>query len=170
MKKQKRTNVIKMNVSDDSGFLSVYSTGENPALSSEVAQFLDESVMSVRAKDEIKLEIYSSCIDSDEKRLYVSAIKDYFKKRKENALKSLKRNYILSGIFLFFGVIILAIALILEYKTQNILWSEVVDVAAWVFLWEAVNIYAIENHGLRLQWRRYSSLSEISVEFFNTEK
>ena len=59
------------------------------------------------------------------------------------------------------GVITLALA----FRINSNIWSEVVDIAAWVFLWEAVDIGTFKNRELRLKRKRYLAYMSMKVEF-----
>lgn len=71
--------IINMTVKDDTDFLSVFSTGDTPVISSEVAEFLENSTQSIRPKEQLILKIHSDCIDDNEKKEYGRAIKEYYR-------------------------------------------------------------------------------------------
>ncbi len=60
------------------------------------------------------------------------------------------------------GILVLALKIWLECRTSSVIGAEVIDIAAWVFLWEAVDVSAFQNRALRFKRRRY--LSELSDE------
>ena len=62
--------IINMTVKDDTDFLSVFSIGDTPVISSEVAEFLESSTHSVLPKEQLALRIHSNCIDDNEKEEY----------------------------------------------------------------------------------------------------
>ena len=69
--------VIDMTVKDDSDFLSVFSQSDTPVISSEVAEFIENSTDSILPKEQLTLRIHSDCIDDNEKVLYRESIKEY---------------------------------------------------------------------------------------------
>ena len=68
--------ILSMTVRDDSSFLSVYSEGETPVISSEVAEFLEKSTDALRPDEELSLCIASDCIGEEEKKLYPAAVRE----------------------------------------------------------------------------------------------
>ncbi len=65
------------------------------------------------------------------------------------------------------GVIVLAFAVWLEYRFDSLIWSEVIDIAAWVFLWEAVDIKCFKTRELSMLRKRYAALMSMKVEYEN---
>lgn len=159
--------IVDMNVKDDTDFLSVYSTNETPVISNEVAEFLENSTRSIRADEQLTLRVKSDCIDETEKKVYKAAIKEYYTERYHENERELKAQNRIALLLLIVGVLVLASALLWEYKIGNILWAEVVDVVAWVFLWEAVDIKFFKTRELAQQRKRYAALIDMKIEYYN---
>ena len=70
--------IVNMTVKDDSNFLSVFSSGQAPVISTEVADFIENNTHTIRSNEELTLRIYGNCIDEQEKVTYGSAIKEYY--------------------------------------------------------------------------------------------
>ena len=159
--------VIDLSIKDDSDFLSVLSDGDDPIISSEIAEFIENSTEDVSMSDSLTLRIHSNCIDDNEKQIYPKAIKKYYlKKYSANKRESVK-NKILITILFSLGIIALAIAIALSVNLEKALWSEVVDIVAWVFVWEAVDIWVFRNRSIRLKRRCYIQYLSMNVEFYN---
>ena len=153
--------IIDMIVKDDSNFLSAYSMSETAIISSEVAEFIENNTNSIPPGQEFTLRIHSECIDEKEKVDYQAGIKKYYA---EKYLAS-KNEYR----FNLFAVLLLTLAgiatLILAFNVEHHIWSEVIDIAAWVFLWEAVDIGAFKNRETNIKRRRYLSYISMNIEF-----
>lgn len=158
--------VINMSVKDDENFLSPYSDVGTPVISADVAEFLEESTRSLLPKEQLTLRIYSDCIDGDEKVIYKKAVKQYYSERFIANERELNRNKIIALILGALGVIILATALFLEPRIDNAIWAEVMDIAAWVFLWESVDISFLESKKLNYNKKRYLSFTNMNIEYF----
>ncbi|MBE6693828.1 MAG: hypothetical protein E7589_03590 [Ruminococcaceae bacterium] len=161
--------VISMTVKDDSDFLSVYSQRETPFISSDVAEFIENSSHSLRPGQSLTLRIHSDCIDDGERQDYREGIQEYYSEKYIAAKRELRFN--------LFAVIMLALAgiatLVLAFGVDNHIWSEVIDIAAWVFLWEAVDIGVFKLREINLNRRRYLSYISMKVEYLplsHTEK
>ncbi|MGN1405903.1 MAG: hypothetical protein ACI4WM_06505, partial [Erysipelotrichaceae bacterium] len=146
MKKDKEGNIIiNMAVLDDSDFISPFSMSEIPVINSDVAEFIENSTIGIPPKEKLKLIIHSDCIDEDEKILYRKAIREYYRQRYESSRKELLRNRIAIIIMFIAGVIILAISI---FKVNTLISSEVIDIIAWVLIWEAADVSLFTNRSL----------------------
>lgn len=156
---------VDMTVKDDSEFLSAFSETDTPVISSGVAEFLEARTRSIPPKEELTLRIHSDCIDQEEQVLYQTAIREYYTEQYIANRREIQRNRILSTVLLAAGVAILAIAILLDYRADSPVWAEVVDIAAWVLIWEAVDISLLENKSLRFRERRYLSFISMAIEY-----
>ena len=158
--------IIDMAVLYDSEFISPFSMSETPIINKEVAEFIENSTIGIPPKEKLKLIIYSDCIDEDEQMLYRKAIKEYYRQRYEISRKELIRNRIAIIIMFIVGVIILAISI---FKVNTLISSEVIDIIAWVLIWEAADVSLFTNRSLRLKERRYRSYITMEIEYVNTK-
>lgn len=155
--------IINMIVKDDSGFLSPFSENESPSISSEVAEFLENETKTMLPRQLLTLRIKSNCIDDNEKVMYVKAINEYYTKTYIVNEKEIKKNNIISIILFSIGLIILTFAI----AFPNVIWSEVLDITAWVFLWETVDIMVFKNRYQKMQRYRYLSFLSMSIEYYD---
>lgn len=157
--------VINMTVKNDDGFLSPYSTGSTPVISSEVAEFIENSTLILPPRARLVLRIHSDCIDGNEQQIYREAVKEYFAQRHSALCKERRFNLV--------AVIALAIAgittLALSFLIDNVIWAEVVDIVAWVLLWEATDIGIFKSRSQNRDLGRYLALSSMKVDYRPTE-
>ncbi|MGN0814615.1 MAG: hypothetical protein ACI4MH_05235 [Candidatus Coproplasma sp.] len=157
--------VINLNVSDDSDFLSPYSTDGKPLISGEVASFLEHSVKRLKVNEDARLIVHSSCIDDNEKVVYKKAIENYYVTEAAEVKAQLKRNMLLSIIMLFIGAVIFSVAITLEHIGFTLLWLDILDVAAWVFVWESVDLFVLQRPALRTELLMYYKLISAEIIF-----
>ena len=162
--------VINMTVLNDSEFLSPYSPTETPIISGEVAEFLENGAAKRMPKQKVSLNIHSDCIDDGEKTVYDKAIRNYFNLKLEGANQDLKRNLIVSVIFTVIGVVGLAAMLLFEHFFNNAIWVEVVDIFAWVFVWEAVDQFFIERRKLIRNRSKYQAFTEMQINYYDLKQ
>lgn len=162
--------VINMTVKNDDSFLSAFSTTDAPIISSEVAEFLENSVENILPTEKLALCIHNSCIDSKEENLYRKGIKEYYSEKYISNEQKLKHNKMLVSLFGLVGVLILALAVYIGYHYDSPVWTEVIDIVAWVFVWEAVDIGAFQNRTLRVNRMRYHNLANMDVKFLDINK
>ena len=93
------------------------------------------------------------------------SIKEYYSEKSIANARELKRNNIISLLLTLAGIFVLIVQLLFEYKLSSLIWAEVIDIVAWVFLWEAVDISAFGNRSLRLKNKRYLSYVSMKIEY-----
>ncbi len=162
--------VIEMTVRDDGGFLSPYSAGARPMISGEVADYLMESAVSLAPHEPVCLQIHSDCIDEEEKTIYAHALHDYFSAHYfENAV-TLRRNAVLSCIMAIVGLLTLTLGITLGIFEWVPVLGEALDIFAWVFLWEAVDLFFLERAVLRMKSRRYLRFADAKIVYSELKK
>lgn len=161
--------IVNMNVGDDSNFLSVFSVTEKPVISGEVAEFLDYSTQLLLPDTAITLRIHSNCIDADEQKIYTAAIRQFYREQYFVAEKEQKRNSLAAAFLLLLGVVCLGWMVATEAVFGSAVWSEVIDIAAWVFLWESVDIHFFQNRKLKIRKKRCLSFINMHIEYREKE-
>lgn len=156
---------INLHVRDDSDFLSPYAEEGKPIISTEIADFLEKTIRAYHPKCPVILNIHSTCIDDNEKIQYQKAIRNYFSLELEDNIREMKRISIKALIFTIIGVIILAFMFVLDHIGVNSLWIEVIDIFAWVFLWEAVDLFFIERSHLLVRAKRLQNFIQMQINY-----
>jgi hypothetical protein len=163
--KQKKPYIINMTVNDDSSFLSEFSVNDTPVINRELAELIENSTPSIRKKETLTLKIKSGCIDEEEKKLYSRAIKQYYTERYMGGKIELMRDYIIAGILAVVGMLVLILAFFVE--DHSTIWSEVIDIVAWVFIWEAVYIAFLETRRQKQSNRKYIAYVSMNIEYID---
>lgn len=153
--------IIDMTVKDDSSFLSVYSASDTPVISTEVAEFIENSTHAFSPRQPLCLRIHSDCIDEQEQNDYPAGIREYYTEKYLASKNEARFNRIAVLLLMLAGVIALALA----FRVEHRIWSEVIDIAAWVFLWEAVDIAAFKSREINLKRKRYLTYIAMKVEY-----
>lgn len=161
--------VVNMTVGDDSNFLSMFSVTAKPVISSEVAEFMEFSTQLLPPDTDITLRIHSNCIDEREQKIYSAAIKEFYCEQYIVTAKELKRNHISSALLALAGILCLVFMFFMEQYSINMVWSEAIDIVAWVFLWEAVDIHFFRNRKLTAQKIRYTIFANMNIEYMEAE-
>ena len=156
---------INMTVLNDDDFLSPYSPTETPVIASDVAEFLEQGAVNYLPKQQVQLNVHSNCIDDNEKVIYDKAIRNYFNVTLDEVQKDMQRNLIISVIFTIIGIVGLALMFLLDHFDVNGIWVEVVDIFAWVFVWEAVDQFFIERRKMLLDCRKYKAMANMQINY-----
>ena len=94
-------------------------------------------------------------------RIIHSCLKEYYSEKYIASKKELRFNLVATLMLAFSGIV----ALILAFLVDHSIWSEVIDIAAWVFLWEAVDIWFFKNREGRITRKRCLSYIDMRVEY-----
>ena len=142
--------VISMSVLNDDDFLSDFSAGATPTISSEVSEFLEESATAFLPKEQLHIKIYSDCIDSEEEKLYKNALTEYYVRHYKRNWLEMRRNLLISVVMLLIGIAALSGGVTFT----------------WVFIWEAVDLFFLERSVLRREKYRCLSFIAAKVSYF----
>ena len=159
--------VLEMTVRDTSGFLSPYSHSAAETVSEEAAEFLRNSALGLNPSEELSLHVHSDCIDEHEQRVYPHAIRTYFERHYADTRREMRSNAIQSAIMLTVGLLALAVMILGEHLGWGQIWIECIDIFAWVFLWETVDLFFLTRTMLRRRARRYLAFMRIHIKFFS---
>ena len=162
--------IIQMNVKDDANFLSEFSESATPVISTEVAEFIENETNAVPPNEDFTLQVYNDCIDDREEKIYSAAIKEYYMQKYIANEREIKRNRFAVLLLGIAGILVLAVELIFDYRVGNALWSSVIDIVAWVLLWEAVDIGVLEARVTAIKRKRFLAYLSMKTEYIQTKK
>lgn len=157
--------VIRMQVRDDSNFLSMYSPKNEVVISSEVSDFLDNAIKSKRLNNDLHIIISSNVIDDNEKLEYQRGIKNYYRLRILDLDRRLKSNLVSAILMILVAIFIFVTYIILELHHSNYILLQLIDIAAWVFVWEAVDLFFLERKRLKYEQLRDCSLYDAKISY-----
>ncbi len=158
--------VLKMKISDDSDFLSKYYF-DDPIISQEVGDYLLSYKGRLSWKKGIKIEIISDVIDDAKHLVYERAIRNYFINEMRHIKNSTLLRNILSSILFLLGILTLVLMFVLDFLTgSNLgLWKEVIDIVAWVFIWESVDLFIIQRLENNAKYRMFKNVINADIVF-----
>ena len=162
--------IIQMNVKDDANSLSEFSESATPVISPEVAEFIENETSAVPPNEDFTLQVYNDCIDDREEKVYSAAIKEYYMQKYIANEREIKRNRFAVLLLGIAGILVLAAELIFDYRVGNALWSSVIDIVAWVLLWEAVDIGVLEARVTAIKRKRCLAYLSMKTEYIPTKK
>ena len=157
--------IIKLNVLDDTSFLSPYSSNDTPCITEEVASFLENQCLANKANRPIIIEITSNCIDENEKEIYQNAIKKYYQNKAIDYKYFIHRDTILS-----LGLIIVAFFIMITnlfYKGNSVPLNEMIDIAAWSFTCAGVEKFCFERTSFVRDYKRSNCFVNAKILFNN---
>jgi len=160
--------LIKLHVNDVDYFLSPLSVDGVPCISDETAFLLNYYLknMSVDSDEKIFFEITGHNLSLAEQDLYRKAIKNYYREEfldVQDDMKLNRRNTVLMLISgAFFILLRILLPLTIGWRTDFL---EPINIVAWVFLWEAVELQIFKRPKLKEIQIRNLKILEADIEF-----
>lgn len=143
--------VINIKASSDEQIFSSYNYDNKTSISSELSTYLWDNAKLAPFYKSIKLQIY--CKEHIEKDEVEKAIKSHYRREYTEVKDELSKKRGLSFICLLLGIFSLATLVILNSLSVNYILTSIIDIIAWVFVWEAVDIFCLESMGLKQKCR-----------------
>lgn len=118
--------------------------------------FAKETVLNIHTKENL------SCNQVE------SAIKKYCQDEYLDAKKSVKQNTVISLVMTLFGILALTLLFTLHHLFNNIYITTIVEIAAWVFIWEAVDCFFLQRPKLKAHCLIIQKMYTTKVKIKNT--
>lgn len=163
--------LVDLRVIDDNDFLSPYSTANHNVISDGVSDFIEHSLSDVPSEKPIHFRIYSDVITPEEQKEYTRAIHSHYADKYRQTCMEKKK---LHGVALVMALVaVAALSFMIGIDIAGLrteVFTEIVDIFAWVFMWEAVDIFFLECTMLRFRQRRYLRLADSVIEYLSLDK
>ena len=155
-----------INISNNGEIISPYSENNKEVINNEFAGFLDNSVKDIPIKQKLSIKITTQNCDIN-KISY--AIKNYYHNESVDTSRKLRHNLISSILTLLIGLIALTTTIIFNTLNIPIILGNTVDIFAWVFVWESVDLFFFRRTELKYAKRRQINFINAIIEE-NNEK
>lgn len=158
--------VIDLRVLDDSEFLSPYSTATHNIISEDVSDFIEHSMQGVPPEEAVHIRMHSDVITPEEQVEYTKAIHSHYADKYRDSCFEKKHLHRTAAIMTLIAVIALSFMIGFEVSgIRTAVISEIIDIFAWVFMWEAVDIFFLQCTMLRFRQQRYLRLADSVIEY-----
>lgn len=157
--------LIEINLRDTSELFSPYAIREESQLSAELSEFLRSATFAQRPREALHLVFKSKPLSLEQQQELRRAVQATFSTAFIGNQIKRKRNLLTSLLLFLTSLVFLGLMALLSVKGVNAIAVEIVDIAGWVFMWEAVDEFFIERSLLRLKRRRYLNLITAPVDF-----
>ena len=164
---------INIKAESKAAIFSDYNYDSNEVLNSNLEEFLVEKVKNIPPKVNLRVKIFTDdCVDENEVKV---AYKNKFKGDFEELEQELKRNMLFALTMLILGVLFMGFLILEMYFLNNYILSTILEIAVWVFIWEAVDSFFLERSSIRrkrYQMARlyYADLEVVTLDFDKIEK
>ena len=164
---------INIKAENKAAIFSDYNYDSNEVLNSNLEAFLVEKAKSIPPKSNLRVKIFTDdCVDENEVKV---AYKNKFKGNFEELEQELRRNMLFALTMLILGVLFIGFLILEMHFLNNYILSTILEIAAWVFIWEAVDSFFLERSVIkrkRYQMARlyYAELEVVTLDFDKIDK
>lgn len=139
-----------------------YSTDSE--LNPTIFEFVDKVFRLVKKKADLEIDItFPSAMKDEEKDKIEKLFKSHYAINIVKSNEEIKRHNIVSIILLFFGIIVYGAYGLLEYFKMDFIFQGVIEIASWVFIWEAVDMFFLSNFGSRLERMKHIKIFNAKI-------
>ncbi|MDE7191608.1 MAG: hypothetical protein K2O35_04010 [Clostridia bacterium] len=112
-------------------------------LNSEFSEYIFDQAKDAPIKDRIKIKIHTETdLDANEVQ---QSLKSHCKSEYKESKKQVKRIVLISAIMTILGILALTALILINHFTDNIYITSIIEIAAWVFIWEAVDFFFLQR-------------------------
>lgn len=153
--------IINITILDKSQFLSPV-CGNNVVISHEVSDYLDNAIKVIPSSYNIKVLINTD--DELHFDIYERAIKNYYSNNLKQDLRDLAKNKLISALILLIGIIVISVLIFLKLKNLGELFSTILEIIGWVFIWQATDMFFFERNKIKRNIRKSTMFINSRVE------
>ena len=157
--------LFNISIKDKKEVLSPFYYDEKEVINVEFAGMLDNIASTVPIKKGIHLSLNCDDIIEEDKERYSKAIKNYYENKMLDARLRLKNNGNLILITLILALVSLTGLFLVNFFQLSWIIIEVVDIVAWVFVWEVVDSFVFQRTLIRYDYYRAKSLYESKITY-----
>ena len=157
----KITNVIDVKIESKEQLFSAYSYSGDK-LNTEFSEYISDKAKSVSIKEPIKIKIHTKT--DIEVADVEQSVKSHFCAEYKELKKEVNRLAIISFIMMLLGIIALTALILVECFTDNLYITSIAEIAAWVFIWEAVDIFFLQRAVIKAKCLLIQRIYTASIE------
>ncbi|MBQ8448896.1 MAG: hypothetical protein IJX27_08230 [Clostridia bacterium] len=158
--------LVDLRVINDESFLSPYSTENHNIISEELSDFIEHSLAPVPGDKPIHFRIFSDVITEEEQKEYCRAIHSHYGDKYRYTIMEKKKLHKLALIMSLVAIGAMAFMIGIDISGARVeIFTEIIDIFAWVFMWEAVDIFFLQCTMLNFKQKRYLRLYDSIIEY-----
>ena len=125
----------------------------NPQFSKNVLETMDSIIENIPTGYKVNINLVLKDYKGYDPKILMETFNNTLELRRYSSRKKKLNKQVFSGILIFIGISIMLLMIIcrnyinFDNDIQDEIFSEVLDIAAWVFVWEAVTILFLEDPG-----------------------
>lgn len=161
---------ISAKVSSIDDIISKYSIQNYEWANSEFINYVENVANYIPIEETIVLEICGHKFNEREQTLIKKVISQYFGLKLGDSIIDININKKKSFILLIFGLVSLALFVILNFTSTSTTFLELALLALWFFLWEYLDVRLLERSKLSVKKIEAAQLANLKIIFNENEK
>ncbi len=161
---------ISARVSSIDDVISKYSIQNYEWANSEFINYIENVANYIPIEETIVLEICGHKFNDQEQTLIKKVISQYFGLKLGDSIIDININKKKSFILLIFGIVSLALFVILNFTSTSTTFLELALLALWFFLWEYLDVRLLERSKLSVKKIEAAQLANLKIVFNENEK
>jgi len=145
-------------------------------LDPDLRLYIEESSADIPLKNKISIQFRAPMPikDNDKEKKVIMGLKTYFQFVIRTFEKDIMQGYRKGAIYIVCSFLLLLSAYYLSSIIPDffllVTLVEGLFIGGWVFLWEAIAVFAFKNREIRIKWKRYKRLNEAPMDFIYEEQ
>ncbi|MBP3619074.1 MAG: hypothetical protein J6J24_00265 [Clostridia bacterium] len=139
--------IISVKAADGENIFSSYNFDGNEKLKPELSEFIYDKAKFTRPNQDIRIKVYTN--EEVKPEEVQKAIRNNFKKDYIELKNKSKRNLFFSAIMLIVGLLGMSLLLLMHKYFYNVYLEVVIEIATWVFIWEAIDSFFLRRVSIR---------------------
>ena len=159
--------VIQVGLKSKDDFYNPYGYRSYKMLNSDMLSYIKKSAQKIPSTKKISLNIYTEIPTSNEdKKQMKDTIQRQFAEDTTMLKRTMRKNLLLVTLLMALGIGILAVGFLLESLKVSSIISETIVIIAWVFEWEAAEMFFFNHmeHHRKMRILKHFLNCEISVK------
>lgn len=157
---------VKADNKDD--LVSKLSEGEDTIITSDFARFVNENTDNIKLEKHLNIKINNTKeFTREDKSMIKLAYRNYFEKKVSDINDRLYSNKVECINLMILSVLALGLYALIKIVEKFSLFSEMILIIAWVFVWRTTENIFFERSKLRKEAIKYYKLLNARIDFYN---
>jgi len=161
--------VIEVNVVDPEHLLSPYKEDQE-IINADTATFIDNLVKAAPKNKELHLKLSCKNYTPDKRDVYKRAVENYYVNEFAEIDRKLEHNLFMAILMLVLGVAGFALLYAMNIWESPWILCTLMEIAAWVFVWETVDLLMIARLHLKMKQRKTLQIIFAEMTFLDAKK
>lgn len=157
--------MVEIGIKDKTEVLAPFALDGKETINVEFANLLDNVSKSIPPKENMHLKLKCEKLTDKEKQDFSMAIKNYYFNSLIDNQRKLHNNSLIFWSMIAISLLFLAILFIANHFDAPWIITEVLDIIAWVFVWEAVDLLAFQRSIYQYEMNRDLVLYKMKISF-----